>query len=135
MISIAMATYNGENYIREQIDSILNQTYQEFELIICDDCSTDSTWTILQEYEKKDHRINCQLNEKNIGFVKNFEKAIRLSQGEYIAFSDQDDIWTSDHLEILLATIGKNQLCCGNYLFMDANGKSLKKQQPIYGVI
>lgn len=60
-----MAAYNGERFIREQIDSILRQTYQDFELIICDDCSTDSTWNILKKYEGKDERIHCYLNEYN----------------------------------------------------------------------
>jgi glycosyltransferase involved in cell wall biosynthesis len=101
MISIAMATYNGEKYLREQIDSILRQTYKDFEVIICDDCSTDSTWSILQKYEDIDTRIHCYLNEINVGFRKNFEKAILLCRGEYIALSDQDDIWTDNHLELL----------------------------------
>jgi glycosyltransferase involved in cell wall biosynthesis len=127
MISIAMATYNGQEYIREQVNSILCQTYQNFELIICDDCSFDSTWSILKEYEKKDIRIHCYLNEINLGFVKNFEKAIKLCSCEYIALSDQDDIWTVNHLETLLNLIGDNQVCCGNSMLMSKHGKILKE--------
>lgn len=78
MISIAMATYNGEKYLREQIDSILNQTIQDFELIVCDDCSTDTTWNILLDYQSQDKRIKCYRNEENLGFKKNFEKAIKM---------------------------------------------------------
>ena len=81
MISIALASYNGSKYIREQIDSILAQTYQDFELIVCDDCSTDDTWQVLQEYAEKDNRIKIFENETNIGFKKNFEKAISLCKG------------------------------------------------------
>jgi glycosyltransferase involved in cell wall biosynthesis len=125
MLSIAMATYNGEKYIYEQIDSILGQTYQDFELVICDDCSTDSTWIILQEYEKKDVRIHCYKNEKNIGFTKNFEKAISYCNGEYIALSDQDDIWTDNHLEILLNNIGQNLLIGSNALLVNEQNESL----------
>ena len=67
-ISIALATYNGEKYLREQLDSILKQTVQDFELIVCDDCSTDSTKAILNEYAENDSRIKVFFNEKNLGF-------------------------------------------------------------------
>ncbi len=124
-ISIAMATYNGEKYIREQLDSILNQTVSDFELIICDDGSTDSTVKILREYVAKDSRIKLFENEQNLGFKKNFEKAISFCSGEYIALSDQDDIWTKDHLEKLFSIIENHSLACGNALMVDKNGKSL----------
>ena len=65
MISIAMATYNGAKYIREQLDSILSQTIQDFELVICDDCSSDDTVSILKEYAIKDKRIIVYVNELN----------------------------------------------------------------------
>ena len=74
MISIALASYNGEKYIREQIDSILTQTIQDFELIVCDDCSTDDTLVILHEYEKKDSRIHVYENDRNLGFKKILRK-------------------------------------------------------------
>ena len=72
-IDILMATYNGEKYLREQIESILSQTYSEFRLIISDDCSTDSTREIIKKYKKKDKRIIPYFQEKNLGYVKNFE--------------------------------------------------------------
>lgn len=122
LISIAMATYNGEKYLREQLDSILAQTHQNFELIVCDDCSTDSTVRILQEYEKNDGRIKVFINEKNLGFKKNFEKAIGLCSGDYIALSDQDDIWLPEHIEILLKKISDKQLVCGDDFIIDADG-------------
>lgn len=124
MISIALASYNGSKYIREQLDSILSQTYQDFELIICDDCSTDNTWQILEEYAEKDNRVKIFRNDTNLGFKKNFEKAISLSKGEYIALSDQDDVWTEDHLDILLHGMKDNvQIVCGRPLFVDENNK------------
>jgi glycosyltransferase involved in cell wall biosynthesis len=125
MISIAMATYNGEKYICDQIDSILNQSYRDFELIICDDCSTDSTRTIIESYCKKDTRIHCIFNEMNIGFIKNFEKAISCCTGNYIALSDQDDIWEYNHLELLLNNIGQNLLICSNALLVNSRNESL----------
>jgi glycosyltransferase involved in cell wall biosynthesis len=132
MISIALAAYNGEKYIREQIDSILDQTYRDFELIICDDCSADSTWSILQEYERKDRRIRCYLNEENLGFNRNFEKAIKLCKGEYVAISDQDDIWTGDHLAVLLENIGDNLICCGESMLVSEKGEDIYKYSDIF---
>lgn len=63
-VSIALATYNGEKYLREQLDSILSQSIQDFELVACDDCSTDSTLKILNEYAEKDFRVKVFTNEK-----------------------------------------------------------------------
>ena len=114
MVSIALATYNGEQYLKEQLDSILEQSYTDIEIIACDDCSTDSTPKILEEYQKKDSRFKFYINERNLGFKKNFEKCISLCNGEYIALSDQDDVWTKDHIECLVSKIGENDLICGN---------------------
>lgn len=69
-IDILMATYNGEKYLREQIESILNQTYKNIRLIISDDCSTDQTREIIKQYEKKDSRIKVYLQEQNLGYLK-----------------------------------------------------------------
>ena len=71
-IDILLATYNGEKYIKEQIDSILNQTYKNIKLIISDDCSKDGTRQILKQYEK-DSRVKVIYQEKNLGYIKNFE--------------------------------------------------------------
>ena len=71
-IDILMATYNGEKYLKEQIESILNQTHKNIRLIISDDCSTDQTREIIKQYEKKDSRIKVYLQEQNLGYLKNF---------------------------------------------------------------
>lgn len=121
-----MATYNGAKYLREQIDSILTQTIQDFELVICDDCSTDETPNILHKYAQQDDRIRIYLNECNLGFKKNFENVIRKCKGEYIALSDQDDIWLPEHLEILLKAMNDNtQIVCGKPIFVDENNEEL----------
>ena len=119
-----MATYNGERHIREQLDSIISQTFVEFEVIICDDCSTDNTLSILREYEKKDKRIHVYKNEINIGFLKNFEKILSFCIGEYIACCDQDDIWNETHLETLLDNIGENDCVGANGLIINETGIS-----------
>lgn len=125
MISIVMATYNGEKYLCEQIDSILNQSVQDFELIIGDDCSSDKTLDILKTYTSKDKRIKLVINKQNLGFKKNFEKLLSLTTGEYIAFSDQDDIWTKDHLEKLLNNITSYDLVCSDASLINSDGVAL----------
>lgn len=125
MVSIAMTTYNGEKFLREQIDSILAQTIQDFELVVCDDGSKDSTIEILEEYQHSDKRIKIYKNESNLGFKNNFEKAISLCDGEYIALCDQDDIWSPNHLEILKDAIKDKILACGNAELIDKDGNSL----------
>lgn len=98
-VDILLATYNGENYIREQIDSILNQTHKEFRLLISDDGSTDKTRTILEEYKNKDSRIEIFFQENNLGVVKNFEFLLKKVEAKYYMFSDQDDIWKESKIE------------------------------------
>lgn len=127
MISIAMTTYNGSKYISEQIKSIQNQTISDFELIICDDCSSDDTVKIINEFQKKDSRISLHCNAHNLGFKKNFEQAVKLCHGDYIALCDQDDVWTDNHLEILLSGIGDNLVISGNNELVDQNLNSLHK--------
>lgn len=98
-IDILMATYNGEKFLREQIDSILNQTYSDFRLLISDDCSTDNTREILNEYVNKDKRVVVFLQNKNLGVVKNFEFLMKQVESEYFMFADQDDSWYEDKIE------------------------------------
>ncbi len=101
MISVIMATYNGEKYIRQQLDSIINQTILADEIIICDDFSSDSTMDILKEYQLRYPNIRVSQNEINLGFTKNFWNLIHNAKGEYIVFSDQDDLWHENKLEII----------------------------------
>ncbi|MCM3511380.1 glycosyltransferase family 2 protein [Carnobacterium inhibens] len=99
-ISVIMATFNCENTIREAIDSILHQTYKDWELIVCDDCSTDNTYDILQEYEKKNPiKIKLLRNSVNSKLSYSLNRCLKLSSGEYIARMDGDDISKLDRLE------------------------------------
>ena len=124
-VSIAMATFNGERFVREQIDSILEQSVQDFELVVCDDASTDATWEILTEYAQKDSRIHIYRNERNLGFKQNFERAIRLCKADFIALSDQDDVWYPNHLYVLLSNIGDHVLCAGDADMVDENNREI----------
>ncbi len=127
LISIAMTTYNGEKYLQDQLDSIFLQTLSDWELEICDDCSTDKTWEILTEYSKKDSRVHIHKNEQNLGFKKNFEKAISFCSGTFIALSDQDDIWKPNHLEFLFSNLKDKSLSAANALLIDSRKNSLNK--------
>ena len=127
MISIALATYNGSKFIRKQLESILAQSMGNFEAIVCDDCSTDNTLQILQEYASKDSRFKIFKNQKNLGFKKNFEHIFSLCKGDYIACCDQDDIWEPNHLEVLYNNIGKNDCIGADALLVDADLTSLNK--------
>lgn len=102
LVSIAMCTYNGEKYLAQQLDSLLAQTWPAVEIIITDDASTDGTVKILQQYAQLHSTIKFFVNEKNIGYNRNFEKAITLCNGEYIAISDQDDIWEADKITVMM---------------------------------
>lgn len=105
LISIALATYNGEKYLEDQLNSIYTQTYKNIEVAVTDDCSTDKTVEILEQYSKS-HGLKYFVNTENLGFVKNFEKAISLCEGDFIALSDQDDVWEKDEIGILVNKIG-----------------------------
>lgn len=98
-VDILLATYNGEKYLAEQLESILNQTYKDFNLIISDDNSNDSTVKILEKYAKKDSRITVFKQNKNLGVISNFEFLLSKVNSKYFMFSDQDDIWNEDKIE------------------------------------
>lgn len=108
-VSVVMCTYNGEKYLREQIDSILGQTYPIYELIIQDDVSTDHTVDILKKYGD-DTRIKVYINERRLGIDANFNSALLHVRGDFIALSDQDDIWCPDKIEKLVKNIQNNAL-------------------------
>ena len=112
-VSVVMCTYNGEKFLEEQIDSIVNQTYPVYELIIQDDNSIDNTWDILKTYEEKYSFIKVFRNEKAKGINKNFISAIQRAKGEYIAVSDQDDIWDSHKIEHQINSIENKMLSSG----------------------
>lgn len=127
LISIVLCTYNGEAFLAEQIDSVVSQTYPRLEIIISDDCSTDGTKMILAKWAH--HRnIRIVYNEANLGFVKNFEQALLLTTGKYIAFSDQDDIWLPGKIEKLYGAIDDRSLVYSDSILIDNSGKSLNKK-------
>jgi glycosyltransferase involved in cell wall biosynthesis len=104
-ISVCMASYNGERYIAEQLESILSQLSAEDELIIVDDASTDQTRE--QIAATSDPRVRLLVNEKNLGVLASFEKALSNSSGEIVFFSDQDDVWKPEKVSTILGVFGR----------------------------
>lgn len=97
MISVAMCTYNGAQYLPQQLESIANQTVSVDELIVCDDRSTDNTIAVIEAFAAKcSFSVSVHVNEKNLGSTKNFEKCLSLCQGDIIFLCDQDDAWRED---------------------------------------
>lgn len=116
-ISVVMCTYNGEKYLREQMDSILAQTYPIYEFIVCDDSSKDHTMDILQEYASRYDFIKVFQNQPNKGCNQNFHDILYMATGEYVAISYQDDIWFPEKLETLLQKMDNTPGC--NLCFSD----------------
>ncbi len=109
-ISIAMCTYNGEMHLQEQLDSFLNQTRLPNEIIVCDDGSKDATVSILEEFSRRaPFEVKIYRNDRNLGYVKNFEKAISLCSGHVIALSDQDDVWSPQKLSVIEKTFSQDE--------------------------
>ncbi len=110
LVSIVLATYNGERYLREQLDSVFNQTYPNIEVIAVDDRSNDNTVAILREYASAHFNMKVYVNDSNLGFIKNFEKGCRLSAGDFIAPCDQDDYWLPEKIKRKMEAIGNHSM-------------------------
>ncbi len=119
MISVCLATYNGAKYLKEQVDSILNQLSENDELVVSDDGSKDDTVSILESYH--DYRIKILKNLNNHGVVGNFENAIINSKGDIIFCADQDDVWLDDKVSCCLELLSNNDLIVHNAILVDGD--------------
>lgn len=117
--SVALCSYNGIKYIKEQLSSILSQSITPDEIVICDDCSTDGTRELLENYIFNPQiKVKLVKNENRLGYKKNFEKAISLCSGDLIFLSDQDDIWNNKKIEVILNLFAEKTLLM---VFTNAN--------------
>lgn len=108
-VSIAMATYNGAQYIQDQLQSFVDQTRQPDELIITDDCSIDQTEAIVREFAKSaPFTVEFHRNEKNLGYCGNFNAALMKTTGDLVFLSDQDDVWYSEKIEHMIGVAERN---------------------------
>ena len=126
MLSVVLALYNGEKFIKEQLESIINQTKSVDEIIICDDCSTDKSYKIISEILKSEHNVKIRYikNKENLGYIRNFYKGISESHGDIIFLSDQDDKWKPNKVEIMTSIMKeiKAGLLCSSFELINENG-------------
>jgi glycosyltransferase involved in cell wall biosynthesis len=117
-VSIGLPVLNGEKYLAQALDSLLGQTLDDFEIIICDNASVDATEAICRGYAARDHRIRYYRNERNLGAAKNFNKTFGLSKGKYFKWSACDDLCASDFLEVCHNILEKDDsiVVCHSYV-------------------
>jgi glycosyltransferase involved in cell wall biosynthesis len=123
LVSVIMPTYNANKFLADSIESVLNQTYTNLELLITDDCSTDETRHILEEYSRKDSRVRVEYLKENSGPGVARNKSIERAKGRYIAFCDCDDRWFPEKIEKQVKHMTKHDcaLCSSSYLICDEN--------------
>jgi glycosyltransferase involved in cell wall biosynthesis len=107
-VSVVIPTFNTQDTIKEAVDSVINGTYSNIEILIIDDHSTDSTWEIVSKMASEDPRIKCYRNKKNCGASRTRNRGIKQATGKYIAFLDSDDTWEPDKLEVCLKALKEN---------------------------
>lgn len=125
MVSIILPTYNGEKYIRESIQSIIDQTYQDWELIVIDDCSTDNTNRIVAEFESKDERIKLYKNKKNLRLPASLNRGFELSKGDFLTWTSDDNLYNPNAIEKLVEALSSDEkygLVFSRMEFIDADG-------------
>ena len=129
-VAVLVSTYNGENYIASQLDSIINQTYKNIDIYVRDDCSKDHTLDVLKKYEK-DNKIILIKSNKNLGYPEAFYEMLKKAKADYYAFSDQDDVWEKDKIEIAVRNLNKSKektpaLFYANYEVTDVDLKHIR---------
>ncbi len=131
-ISVIMPVYNGEKFLKEAIESILNQTFTDFEFIIINDGSKDNSLNIIKEYAEKDNRIKI-IDQKNVGIIKALNNAIKIAKGKYIARMDADDISLAERFEKQINILEKeNAVLCGTFaIAINESGQEIKKMNYI----
>ncbi len=129
-VSIGMPVYNGDEFLRQSLDSMVAQTYGDFELVICDNASTDSTEAIAREYARQDDRIRYYRNDRNLGAAPNFNRTVELSTGEYFKWLAHDDVLAPEYLERCVTTLDSAPravvLCFPRRVFIDAQGREVR---------
>ncbi len=125
LVSVIMPTHNSSQSLAASIESVLGQTYQNLEILITDDCSTDSTCEILKSFVDKDSRVNVEYLNENYGPAVSRNKSIERAKGRYIAFCDSDDRWFPEKLEKQIRHMDKHDcaLCSTSYLICDEEGE------------
>ncbi len=133
IVSVILPCYNAEPFLVEALESIINQSFKDLEIICVDDGSTDATLTILNQYARNDKRIKVVINDNNLGLISTLNKAILLSRGEIIARMDADDISSCDRIEKQIDFLKANKhvdIVSTGYYLIDENGQETGKHLP-----
>ena len=109
LVTIVLPIYNGEKYMKKSIDSVINQTYKNWELLILDDCSTDNTSSIANIYIQQDNRIKYYKNEQNLRLPKNLNKGFSLAKGEYLTWTSDDNIYLPNAIETMVKKLNNDK--------------------------
>ena len=125
LVSIVLTLYNGQRFLAQQLDSILSQTYKSLEIIVSDDASTDNGFAIAQSRAELDERLVLIHHEKNLGLHANLGLALERATGDYIAISDQDDIWRLDKIEKQLSLLNGSVGIYSDSILIDAEGNNV----------
>lgn len=129
LVTIIMPCYNANSYIKEAIESVISQSFKNWELLIIDDCSYDNGMIIAENYSKQDDRIKVYKNDKNLGVSKTRNRGINLAKGNFIAFLDSDDFYIKDKLQLQINFLQNNKdvdLCATSYEIVDEKSSKIK---------
>jgi glycosyltransferase involved in cell wall biosynthesis len=129
LISLCIPLYNGEKYLEQCLNSAINQTYKNIEILLVDDASTDTTWSIAKNYAANDKRIKLHRNDKNIGLVANFNKCLELANGEWLKLLLQDDYLTDNCIETMVAGLSEKDVIavCKRTFLLDKDADETKR--------
>ncbi|MEO7984033.1 MAG: glycosyltransferase [Bacteroidota bacterium] len=129
LVSIALCTYNSGDFLATLLESLLQQSWKKIEIVCCDDKSTDNTVNVLEQFRHQYPAIfKIYVNEKNLGYIKNFEQCLSLCSGDLIAIADHDDIWKPGKIETLVNGIGDAMMVYSDSVYIDKNGKEMEKK-------
>lgn len=138
LVSIGLPVYNGENFVAEAIQCVLNQTFCNWELVICDNCSTDRTVVICRQFANQDSRIRVYENARNMGVSFNYNEVFRLSSGRYFKWIAHDDLFSPRFIENCIQEFEKDErvvLTCPKISYVDADGRLLRRQTSELSVL
>src|SRR5690242_5037303 len=131
LVSVCIPVYNGEEYLADCLNSIINQTYNKVEILIIDDNSNDGSVTIIKKFQARDSRIRLIINDRNLGAVHNWNKCIEEAKGNWIKFVFQDDLISSMGIEKMLSCCFKNNvsvcICSRDFIIEDSASPFLKE--------
>jgi glycosyltransferase involved in cell wall biosynthesis len=129
LVSVGIPVYNGEKFLPQALDCVLSQTFQNFELVISDNASTDRTAEICQEYVKRDSRIRYHRNDRNVGIIHNYNRVFNLCHGKYFKWAAADDLYEPDFLQLCVEVLDTNPdviVCYSKTKIIDENGAAVE---------